>query len=355
MRDTGGWDGRRKIRRAAWGGMVAGWAMLAARPVPARAAAAPTWTPASGVVLVVVAHPDDWQLFLGEAVVEALRRGERVVAVVTSAGGDDRPDTFWKAREAGAVASMGAALALAYGSTPAPPVVCRPQPLVGPLAGAEAGAGAGAGGGPGGGGGVAPRLCEAPGGRMATVFLRLPDGRGDGSGFSRTGHQSLLRLEGGTIPRLDAVDGSGAYWSTAAIADAIIHLVGALRVPNGGGVGGATGWGGIVRVLTHDPERRFNPLDHADHRVTGRVALAVARRVGAPATVYSGYSNVKRGDNLSAEQSAWKAWLFVAYDREMLAVSGRWSAYAENAWAHASYLGRSYGRVWGGVTAATAR
>ena len=72
----------------------------------------------------------------------------------------------------------------------------------------------------------------------------------------------------------------------------------------------------------------------------------MAGRLAAPATVYAGYSNVKRPDNLRAEQAAWKSWLFVAYDRAMLAANGRWSAYAENAWAHAAYLGRSYGRVW---------
>lgn len=321
--------------RARWTGMVAlcGAMVAAASASCTPATGVPAGGIGGGVVLVVVAHPDDWQLFLGDAVVSALQRGERVVAVVASAGGDDRPEAFWKAREAGAVASMRAALALAHRSTPSGSATCRTMVLAGPRTGS----------------GAAPTVCEAPGGRMATVFLRLPDGRGDGSGFARTGRQSLLRLEQGTISRLDAVDGRSAYRSTVAVADAITGVLGEWGVA--GGVSGASSpaRGGIDRVLTHDPEVRFNPLDHADHRVVGRVALAVARRLGAPATVYSGYSNVKRGDNLTAEQGAWKAWLFVAYDREMLAASGRWSAYAENAWAHASYLGRSYGRAWGGV------
>jgi len=335
MRRTGG--GRRRgggWRRWVATALVSGGWLLGA-PSPAWSLQeAPTARPAADVVLVMVAHPDDWQLFLGDVVVEALARGERVVAVVASAGGDDRPEAFWRAREAGALASTEAALALARVPTSPGAVTCRPVSFAGPRPGT----------------GSTPVLCERPGGRMATVFLRLPDGRGDGSGFARTGRQSLLRLEQGKIPRIDPVDGGGGYRSTGAVAEAVVGVLGALGVPTGGIAesNGAEpmGRGRVVRVLTHDPEVRLNPLDHADHRVVGRVALAVAARVGASATVYAGYSTVKRPDNLGAERSAWKSWLFVAYDRAMLAVNGRWSAYAENAWAHASYLGRTYGRAW---------
>lgn len=326
MRSTG-W-------RARWVGILAVSGALAAC---ALSQGGPAEGSVGGVVLVMVAHPDDWQLFLGDVVVEALGRGDRVVAVVASAGGDDRPEAFWRAREAGALASMGAALALARVSTPSGLVKCRAVALAGPRHGS----------------GTAPVVCDHPVGRMATVFLRLPDGRGDGSGFARTGGQSLLRLEQGKIRRIDPVDGGGAYGSTGMVADAVVGVLGELGVASGGiaEFNGAEpmGRGRVVRVLTHDPEVRFNPLDHADHRVVGRVALAVAARVGAAATVYAGYSNVRRPDNLGAERGAWKSWLFVAYDRAMLAANGRWSAYAENAWAHASYLGRTYGRVLGAL------
>ena len=335
MRHTGVGGRRRGVVRWWAVGAALGAALLA--PVPVHGDPSPP--PGGGVVLLVVAHPDDWQLFLGEAVVEALRRGERVVAVVASAGGDDRPQAFWRAREAGAVASMGAALALAtegaalHPSGPPPVARCRAVSVTGPRASGGPRAFA-----------AAPTLCEAPGGRMATVFLRLPDGRGDGSGFAPTGHQSLSRLEGGRLARLVAVDGRSVYPSTGTVGDAVVGVLETLGVSVAPRVVG--GRSRVVRVWTHDPEVRFNPLDHADHRVVGRVALAVAGRLGAPATVYAGYSNVKRPDNLRAEQAAWKSWLFVAYDRAMLAANGRWSAYAENAWAHAAYLGRSYGRVW---------
>lgn len=338
MRNTGWW--------ARWAGILAVCGTLAAcAPDRGVASGGASRRPTGRVQLVVVAHPDDWQLFLGDVVVEALGRGERVVAVVASAGGDDRPEAFWRAREAGAVASMGAALALARVSTPPGAVKCRPVVLAGARPGS----------------GVAPTVCEAPGGRMATVFLRLPDGRGDGSGFERTGRASLTRLEAGSIAQLGAVDGSGGYRSVGGVAEAVVGVLASLGVATAlpidelatgawGDAEGGVGVGRVVRVLTHDPEVRFNPLDHADHRVVGRVALAVAARVGAPATVYAGYSNVRRPDNLGAERGAWKSWLFVAYDRAMLAANGRWSAYAENAWAHASYLGRTYGRAWGVVT-----
>lgn len=295
------------------------------------------------VDVIVMAHPDDWQLFAGDVVVDALRGGARVVAVVTSAGGDDRPAAFWRARERGALASAQAALALAGAGEGDGAATCQARVVWGEAWGM-----------------ASPTVCAqgaegaqgAPGGgRFVTVFLRLPDGRGDGSGFARTGHQSLTALEQGRLARVDAVDGAGGYRSVGEVANAVVAVLRGEGVPApalagvvGGGMSRAR-----VRVHTHDPELRFNPLDHADHRVTGRVALAVAQQLGAPAVVYAGYTNVRRTDNLSAERGAWKAWLFVAYDRVMLAANGRWSAYAENAWAHAAYLGRTYGRPWGRV------
>jgi hypothetical protein len=64
-----------------------------------------------------------------------------------------------------------------------------------------------------------------------------------------------------------------------------------------------------------------------------------------PVTLYSGYVNIRRADNLNATDAAHKAWLFVTYDRARMAVNIRFSAYCENPWAHVVYLSRTYARA----------
>jgi LmbE family N-acetylglucosaminyl deacetylase len=170
---------------------------------------------------------------------------------------------------------------------------------------------------------------------MATVFLRLPDGRPGGTGYAEHGFTSMKKLADGTIDRLDALDSSTSYHD---IDDLGATVTGIIRNQQRLGL--------TMQIHTADPDVLTNPIDHSDHRVTGQLAIEAARALRVPVTVYSGYSNVRRADNLSPEAAAWKSYCFVAYDRAMMTTHGSWSAYAENAWAHAQYLSRTYARAY---------
>lgn len=272
----------------------------------------------------VVAHADDWQLFMGDVLVDALRHGRPVVAIITSAGDAARGSEFWHTREAGALASMQAAQGLAGGPLSAP--LCTSwrlpaRPLRSPRRGTEPGV-------------RTVRVCRGDG--TSTAFLRLPDGRPDSSGFAVHGYRSLQKLAQTSLGPLAALDGTAAYTSVTDLAETVAALVRGHERP-----------GMAVHVHSHDPEVLTNPLDHADHRVTGRIALEAARDLHASATLYAGYSNVRRADNLLPEAAAWKMYCFVQYDRAMMTRHGNWSAYAENAWGHAQYLFRTYARPAG--------
>jgi LmbE family N-acetylglucosaminyl deacetylase len=235
----------------------------------------------------IVAHPDDWQLFMGDVAVRHLARDDRALFLVVSAGDAGRPANYWQARESGAVASMRAALA----------------------------------------------LTDKPTSRAVTRFLRVPDGKPDGAGFAATGFQSLQKLERHLLPQLVTIDGATRYTD---VTDIMRELRAIIRRE--------TDLGLYVHIHTHDPDLRYNPGDHADHRSVGRLALALGHAMHVPVTLYSGYVNIRRADNLDATDAAHKAWLFVTYDRARMAVNTKFSAYCENPWAHVVYLSRTYAR-----------
>ena len=269
---------------------------LVAQAAPSQSpqpAPTPGQTPASAprlptLAVFLVAHPDDWQLFMGDVAVRHLARADRALFIIVSAGDAGRSASYWRARESGALASMRAALALAD------------QPVT----------------------------------HATTKFLRLPDGKPDGAGFSATGFQSLQRLEQRMVPHLLSIDSTTRYANVREVIQALRTIV-----------QGEQRLGMYVHLHTHDPDRQHNPGDHADHRSVGRLALALAESMRVPVTLYSGYVNIRRPDNLSATDAARKAYLFVAYDRARMAVKVTFSAYCENPWAHVVYLSRSYART----------
>ena len=318
------WWTRRALRSRASCGLAVAFAVVFAG-VPMRPAIADAQPLRPRLQVFVVAHADDWQLFMGEVVVEALRRGDPVLAVLTNAGDAGRGNEFWRTREVAALASVRAAEALA--GVPATTPLCNSMYVPGhgwPVTRASLVAGAGT---------HRVRGCRTP--RMTTVFLRLPDGKPGGTGYAVHGFTSMKKLADSTIGRLDALDSSASY---RGIDDLSAAVTGIIREHQRLGL--------TMHVHTADPDLLANPIDHSDHRVTGQLAIEAARALRVPVTLYSGYSNVRRADNLTPEAAAWKSYCFVAYDRAMMTTHGSWSAYAENAWAHAQYLSRTYARAY---------
>src|SRR3954467_13427304 len=66
-----------------------------------------------GVDVVVVAHADDWQAFMGDAIVERIKSGRRPVSLYMTAGDHGREAAYWRQRELGAMQSTRIALGVA--------------------------------------------------------------------------------------------------------------------------------------------------------------------------------------------------------------------------------------------------
>jgi hypothetical protein len=146
--------------------------------------------------------------------------------------------------------------------------------------------------------------------RVSIVFLRLPDGRSDGSGFN--GHGSLLELWEGAIPSLASLPLQpptptyrSSTYTRAGLISALLWLMN-ISVPDKIGV---QDYAGLVNGCG----------DHADHRAGARFAVAAASFYRQPSVLY-GYEDYEiRGEppNLDASEQAEKeaAWLtYVAYD-----------------------------------------
>ena len=253
----------------------------------------------------VVAHQDDWQLFMGDVVVEKLRSGLPVTIIYLTAGDDGRDSVYWRTRELAALASTR--IAIGEGSIKNDSADCAPVSVRG----------------------HSIRRCLISG--IASYFLRLPDGNRNGSGFARYDSQSMRRLRAGKINAMTAVDGSATYkgW------DDLVSTVSDLFNDSTN-----------ARPLVHttDPSIAVNPHDHYDHRVAGLLIEGLRRRQSMDVRYYVGYALSTRAANRSNRQAHEKTEVFLAYDEEMVRVNEKWSAYRERPGFYSNCMMRTYGR-----------
>ncbi len=138
------------------------------------------------VSFYIVAHADDWQLFMCPYVYKDIVAPDcKVVFIITTAGDAGMGERFWHAREEGLKSSIRFCIA--------------------PLSALSEF--------------DAERefnnykisCCEIN--NTNTYFLRLPDGNLDGSGFAASNFQSLSRLKSGQIDVISAINNSASYQS----------------------------------------------------------------------------------------------------------------------------------------------
>jgi len=266
-----------------------------AEAAPGVAAEAPPEVPQPAVrrSCNIVAHLDDDLLFINPALQFDIDRGWGVRTIVLTAGDAGLDEDYWLERENGLRAAYAhmAGVRDAWSSTDA---------------------------------GVPGRditvdsLEDAPG--VQLVFLRLPDGNIDGTGFAATGNVSLRRLWLGTTPSLTTVDDGETY-----TADELVSTLAALL----SGFDPA-----LVRTL--DFVGSFDDGDHSDHHASAYFALTAARAAGINRRVgHRGYPMAPWAQNVGPTQVARKLATFLIYaahdpqvpvDAPELGVYGPWLA-----------------------------
>ena len=252
------------------------------------------------VDVAIVAHQDDWQLFMGDVLTQRLRSGNRGVFVYLTAGDDGRDSLYWQTRERAALQSTRIAAAIPVTA----PLTCSAFQIRN----------------------HSIRKCTV--GNTESYFLRLPDGKRDGKGFARYGYRSLRKLRANPTSEIGAIDASTTYrgWTD------LLRTVGVI-------IGRDSA---AVTIHTNDPSIVRNPHDHFDHRMAGLLVADLRKQQRLGAMYYVGYALATRAANRSTDQIQAKTALLLAYDREMTVVNKKWSAYQEHRAFYSECMQRTY-------------
>jgi LmbE family N-acetylglucosaminyl deacetylase len=253
----------------------------------------------------VVAHQDDWQLFMGDVAEERLKVDDAASFIYLTAGDDGRDSSYWRTRERAALQSTRAALGTAIDadSIQCSDVIVRGHSI---------------------------KRCLL--GRTASYFLRLPDGRRNGAGFARSANQTMRKLRSAKIAGITTVDRSATYsgWKdlVATVGDLIRDSADAQ-----------------ITVHTFDPSITINPHDHFDHRAAGLVVTEL--RIPAwNERLYVGYAVGTRASNRSSDAAREKTRLFLAYNDELIRANPKWNAYQEHPRFYSQCMTRTYARTF---------
>ncbi len=267
----------------------------------------PFLSPAQNKVSVyVVAHPDDWQLFMGnDAYVDIQDTTNKVVFILTTSGDAsyNRPQPnmkFARSREHGVLNSVRFCSDMRTRVDSS----CRTRTV--PVNGHDI-------------------LCY-PYKNVKTYFLRLPDGCFS-AGYKG---QSLEYLHDGRIENISAIDGSETYkgWT---------DLVTTIRTIIADETRGKTD----ITVNYQDHEKSYNKNDHPDHIFTGLAASqAAAAFPGAKHVGYMDYNTAKKTINLAPEEIAIKSGIYALADFG-ITEQGDGTAFDK---AHLEFLTRTYSR-----------
>ena len=279
------------------------WVALLGREPPANLVRQQSNSPELDVV--IVAHADDWQVFMGDAMVDRIRSGRRQVLIYLTAGDHGREGTYWRQREAAAMQSTRVAL----GDINIPQR-CNSVSV------------------------SEHRIAHCRLGGSDSYFLRLPDGNRNGAGFARNRFESMRKLRMGKVHSITAVDSSTRYASWQDLSATVSTL--ARMVAD-------SAHSGLV-VHTTDPSIRVNPHDHYDHRMAGKLTESLLNANGWEGRYYVGYALATRAANRTARQQQEKTAVFSAYDREMMLINPAWSAYREHPRFYADCMQRTYSR-----------
>ena len=263
--------------------------------------------PATKWTVVITAHPDDWQLFMGAAVCEEAQRNRRKIILICLTGGqfNEPSDTYWRGREAGHLASVRKAVDLGSTATPGASVPTLENIVVN-------------------GHSIEAHRYQ----NTISCYLHLPDGGLDGKGLVRGGGQSLKQLREIGKP-LNPLDGGAPYTSWNDLKQTIRALLVREAVESG-----------KLSVHCPQPDLKLNPIDHSDHRLAGLLAQDATVGLECRVLEYLGYTIARNPVNLTVAQQSWQIAAFRAYCQVMdgLGYASGWND-------HLKFVGREYAQI----------
>ena len=270
--------------------------------------------PTPTVSVFVVAHPDDWQLFMNPAAFHAMNEShEKAVFVHVSAGDAGRgvtgePTPYYLAREEGALRSIrfmanAANATAALGADTKPETVER-------------------------GGHKVARHSYA---NAVAYFLRVHDGNIVNGNDFQEHPLSLQRLRSGASAETKAIDGSARYAGWSDFVATLEAVIASELAP-----------GTALNLHIAELDERLNPGDHADHRAVAFAMEEIAARLPcARVSRYQEYATRDRKPNVTGENYLVDVGTWAA------TASGLSDSHAGSTWeqGHNVWVGRDYHRT----------
>jgi len=222
-----------------------------------------------GVSLNVVAHQDDDILFMNPDISHDIQVNMCIVTIYMTAGDANQKKDYWQEREKGPMAAY--AFMAKSENEWTKNIIHTPNHSL-----------------------TQYYLTQKP--TIQLIFLRLPDGRTDGSGYDTHAYESLRKLWNEDIKLLHPIDGSSPY-TKANLISTIEYLI-AITKPT------------TIRSLSA-VEKSFLD-DHMDHTISARIIQA-ANIHNARIVSYQGYAISTLPPNITKEDMDLKQQVFLKF------------------------------------------
>ena len=232
----------------------------------------------AGTVMQVVAHQDDDILFMNPQLSRDLAAGKCVQTIFVTDGNGGNDLAYALGRQLGAQA--------AYDKMLGKVSVWRESLVKMP------------------GGSVVTIAQPIDNSRVSLVYLNLPDGGLEGTGFANHGFQSLSKLETGTTQSLRSSN-TGSNYTAAQLHETLVNLLGYFQPMQ-------------VRTLSNYEGNTYK--DHSDHTAVARLTLGAYESYRlqynnrmSQVINYQGYSVRDQAANISNVEASDKLAIFLAY------------------------------------------
>jgi hypothetical protein len=275
-------------------------------------------TPITSVIFNVVAHADDWALFMNPNVYnEVLQENTKSVFIYTTAGdggagnGPTPQQPYFVAREDGA----NRALRFIANVTPAftSDTVTTKVKFRGHT------------------------IRKVVYKNTVSYFLRLNDGAPDGQGYT-VNAQSLQHLYEGKVKQMTAVDNSATYVGWSDLTNTVASIISAESRPIG-----------KASFNLMDPDPFYNDGDHSDHLHTSLLVQASLKgKTCVPISYFQTYDTSWQDVNVGPDDLLNQAAVFGVLE------SGKGDAGFPGTWEpfHKTFLGKNYFRTVPATTTA---
>ncbi|RAL12637.1 uncharacterized protein BO97DRAFT_434205 [Aspergillus homomorphus CBS 101889] len=223
--------------------------------------------------LNIVAHQDDDLLFLSPDLIRDILSGQAVRTIFLTAGDAGNDDSYWQDRQFGSQAAY-ARMAIASNKWKETDAGIKGKDI--------------------------SIYTLKDNASISLIFMHLPDGNMDGTGFAGGNNDSLQKLWNGDIDHITTVDGSGTTYTRDELIDTITVLMDDFHPDE---------------LKTQDYVDSFGDGDHSDHYATAFFTTSALNKANCHPnlTGYLGYTINNNPVNLDASDIEDKTNIFYEY------------------------------------------